>query len=306
VVRVPQRVWLKSVVALLVVAFALTTSVRYQARVIDQLPTEVLRAADTLRSLAAPGDRVIARKGHLGFHAGLPTVPFPFADSIGALATYAHQQHVRWMFVSWPEVETRPAFYALLDTEAVMPGLTPHCVTRPHPGVLYEIGPEFGIMPAWMHNDTLRTYHMLHGRVLVAGRDPDALYMLGITARALHERERAQSFAALAAKVKPNDPLRWTLLGVTARENGDVATSLDAYQRSLALDPESVDGRLGLGITLLQMGDSARAVAAMAPMVDRVANPVTLMHMLALFEARHADASAARTRARLAQLGATR
>ena len=147
VVRVPRRVWLKAAVAVLVVVLALATSWSYQARVIDQLPTEVLRSAAALRALEAPGDRVIARGGTLGFHAGLETVPFPFADSLGAPRRTRIDQRVRWMYVSWPEVETRPAFYALLGHQRRGARLT-HAPSPPRiPACCMEIGPEFGIIP---------------------------------------------------------------------------------------------------------------------------------------------------------------
>ena len=114
---------------------------------ISQLPTEVLEIAETLRARKAPGDRVIARKPHVAFHAGVEAAPFPFADSLPDLARGVAREHARWLFVSWPEVETRPAFWHLLDTTGVVPGLTPRRVTRPHPAVLYEVGPGFGTVP---------------------------------------------------------------------------------------------------------------------------------------------------------------
>ena len=131
----------------------------FQASVIDQLPVEVLQAAKVLRALRRPGDGVIARKSHIAYHGGAEPLAFPFADSLPQLASYARQQRARWLFFSWPEAETRPGLWYLLDTSAVVPGLTPRAVTRPHPSVLYEIGPDFGRLPAWYRNDTLFAYH---------------------------------------------------------------------------------------------------------------------------------------------------
>ena len=307
-VRVPPRtVWLKGALAALIVVLALMGSWRFQARVIDQLPTEILSTADVLRPLAQPGDRVIARKAHLGFHAGgLTTVPFPFADSIAALAAYAHQQRARWLYVSWPEAELRPAFYCLLDTAFEVPGLTPFSATKPHPGVLYEIGPDFGIIRGWMRNDTLLRYHALRGRLSVVTNDPEALFQLAIVCRALGMTGPAQNWATLATNVQQGDPLRWVLLGLTAQENNDLKTSLAAYQQALTLDPENLDGRVGLGIALLAAGDSARAITAVEPVIDRITNPNALTKFIGVFEARHAAADAQRARQQLARLGAPR
>src|SRR5205814_4032357 len=122
------------------------------AHVLDQLPTEVLECAETLRQLRQPGDRIIARKWHIAYHGGVEALAFPFAKTLPELAAYARQNHARWLYFSWPEAETRPQFYYLLDTTGVVPGLTPRRVTSPHPAVLYEIGPRFGEAPDWFAN----------------------------------------------------------------------------------------------------------------------------------------------------------
>ena len=136
-----RRAWLKPVLALLPLAFGIAAAVRVQARVLDQLPLEVLDAARTLRSQARPGDRVIARKAHVAFHSGTAPVPFPFVNTLPELAAYARAQGARWLYFSWPEAETRPEFWYLLDTTAVVrasrpaasrPG-TPRCSTRSVP-----------------------------------------------------------------------------------------------------------------------------------------------------------------------------
>src|SRR5439155_15948663 len=66
-----RALWLKPALSAIPLGFAILASVRVQARVLDQLPTEVLTAAATLRKLARPGDRVIARKSHIAYHAGV-------------------------------------------------------------------------------------------------------------------------------------------------------------------------------------------------------------------------------------------
>lgn len=159
------------VVAGLVLALALRTSVASQARVLDQLPVEVLEAARGIAPLARPGDRVIARKPHFAWHAGLEPVAFPFADSLPQLARYARERHVRWLYFSWPEAELRPALSHLLDTSGVVPGLTPRVVTAHHPAVVYEIGPGFGAPPAWAGDPLLAAVHHARARVLTTTND---------------------------------------------------------------------------------------------------------------------------------------
>ena len=83
-----------------------------QARVIDQLPVEVLECArDAARAARAPGDRVIARKAHIAYHGGVEAVGFPFTRTASTtLASYARADEARWLYFSWPEAETRPQF----------------------------------------------------------------------------------------------------------------------------------------------------------------------------------------------------
>ena len=125
--------------------------------------------ARTIEGLKRPGDRLIARKWHVAFCAGVDPVPFPFADSLADLAAYARAQRARWLYVSWPEVESRPQFYYLLDTSSAVPGLIVRHVTAPHPAVVYEIGADFGRPPAWAGNDTMLALHVARAREKIEG-----------------------------------------------------------------------------------------------------------------------------------------
>ena len=115
-----RRVGLKPLIAALPLAAAVAMTVKVQARVIDQLPVEVLDCAKTLRRLKAPGDRIIARKWHIAYHGGVDGIAFPFTNSLAELAAYARENRTRWLYFSWPEAETRPQYYYLLDTSAVV------------------------------------------------------------------------------------------------------------------------------------------------------------------------------------------
>jgi tetratricopeptide (TPR) repeat protein len=217
------RPWLKPALALLPLAFALAATVRSQARVLDQLPVEALDAARTLRSLARPGDRVIARKAHVAFHSGVEPVPFPFVGTLSGLADYARSQGARWLYFSWPEGQTRPEFWYLLDSTAVVPGLTPRCITAPHPAVLYEIGPAFGQAPAWASNDTLSTLHSAHGQLAVDPSDPWALRSLGSVELARGRLAEARAAYERAARRLPRDAALQLAIGKVCVRLGDRA-----------------------------------------------------------------------------------
>jgi hypothetical protein len=298
------RVWLKAVAFVLLLAWTTAATVRLQAHTFDQLPVEVLDAARALVPLRSPDDRVIARKGHLAYHAGIEPLPFPFDTTLAGLAEYARANRARWLFFSWPEAQTRPQFFALLDTAAVVPGLTVRAATRPHPAVLYEIGPEFGRTPAWMENDTLHAYHTLRGRLRVDGHDADALYNYAMVLRAMGKYREAMEFAARAEPLMPGRFEPILLRGIAALDSQDPETAERAFTRVLALDPENVPARLGLGWSLSTLGNDAGAARAWRDVVDATGDAATLQRMVEVFEAAGDAAAAARARARLAGAGA--
>jgi 4-amino-4-deoxy-L-arabinose transferase-like glycosyltransferase len=293
------RLWLKPALALLPLALSLAASVRVQARVMDQLPVEVLEAARTLRAEARPLDRVIARKAHLAFHAGVEPEAFPFAATLPELAASARARGARWLYFSWPEAETRPDFWYLLDTTAVVPGLTPRWASEGHPAVLYEIGPAFGAVPAWAANDTLRALHTARAHALV---DPGALLNYGRLAAACRRLGEARWAYERAVPLQPRNAALQVALGKVCVQLGDLPGALAAFREAGALDPTSVDARIGLGWALLFAGRADEAAEAWRPVIASVRDSATLLRMAALFHAMGDPAAEAEARAALAQL----
>ncbi len=299
------RVWLKPFLAIVPLAFALQASVAAQKETLRMLPREVKTCARTLRTLAAPGDRIIARKGHIAWYAGLEAVPFPFADSLAQLADYARAQHARWLYVSWPEVQMRPRLAFLLDTTAVVPGLTPRVVTADHPAVVYEIGPDFGRRPAWI-NDTLLSYHTARARLMVDGANTRALYALAQIEHAWGHLDRAGPLLRRLVALDPGNFSGWLLLGDTAMRTGDLETAVRAFNAALRLEPGSVAARIGLGWVNLQAGRAREAADWWRPVIANTADPATLERMTRLFRALGDDASAEAAARRRAQTGGAR
>lgn len=277
------RVWLKLLLLVIPLGAALAANQKHQARVKDQLPTEVLECAETLRQLKRPGDQVIARKWHIAYHAEVEGVGFPFAKGLPELAAYALEAKARWLFFSWPEAETRPQFFHLLDTTAVVPGLVPRRVTRPHPAVLYEIGPEFGRAPGWMANDTLRALHEVRGRLMVDGGNAKLYYRLGGIHWTRGEYRAARGALETAARLSPGDVEVWLLLGEVQLLDGDRDRARQSYERAAAIAPGNVDARVGLGWTRIAAGDFAEAGKLWRPVITSTSNPHTLLRMEALF-----------------------
>lgn len=298
--RARSGLWLKSAALALVLAASLLASLRLQVHVMNQLPVEVLDAARQIRPLATPGDRVIARKGHFAWHAGFQPLPFPFDTSLAGLARTAREHGARWLYMSWPEAETRPQFFHLLDTTGVVPGLTPRAATAPHPAVVYEIGPGFGAVPEWLANDTLRAFHTLRGRLAVDGNDAGAHLEYAAVLRAMGASLDAMEAAARAEALAPGRPEAPQLLGVIALDAGAAAEAEQHFARALSRAPGHGPAWLGLGWARLERGDAAGAAAAWVRVVDHTADPATLARMIAVFEAAGDAVAADRARARLA------
>ncbi|HVP14387.1 MAG TPA: tetratricopeptide repeat protein [Terriglobales bacterium] len=300
------RLRLKSALVVVPVVAALAASWRVQVRVLDQLPVEVLGAARTLRALARPGDRVIARKPHVAFHAGLDPAPFPFVRTLPELAAFARSQHARWLYFSWPEAETRQAFWYLLDTSAAVPGLTARAVTRPNPAVLYEIGPDFGREPAWLANDTLFTLHVARARVLVTRASAPMLIRYAETALAEGRPVDARAAYERAAELDPRnlDPL--IALGKLCLRIGDTEAGAAAFRRAALLEPDDPNARTGLGWASYLAGRSREAADLWRPLVARTVDSATLAAMAEVYHAVGDREAEAEARAALARSRAAR
>jgi tetratricopeptide (TPR) repeat protein len=297
-----RGIWLKAGLAALPLVLSADRAARATRVALNQLPIEVLECARTLQQERQPGDRVIARKPHIAFHGGVQALAFPFTRTVPELAAYARRHGARWLFFSWPEAEMRPAYWFLLDTAAVVPGLTIRHATAPRPAVLYEIGPEFGQTPSWAANDTLRQWHVWRAQLRVDPLDPKALFGLAFIEYGRGEHVSAQRRLRLATRVAPTHLDGWMLLGETSLALEDAATAREAFERALRLQPGNVAARIGLGWASLLQRRPAEAAALWRPVVSLTRDPGTLGRMTELFAAlgdREAEATARAALARL-------
>jgi dolichyl-phosphate-mannose-protein mannosyltransferase/tetratricopeptide repeat protein len=293
---------LKPVLAIVPLALAARTSVAHQAHVMNQLPTEVLEVASELRRLERPGDRVIARKGHIGYHAGIEVVGFPFANDLAQLGRYAREAHARWLYFSWPEAETRPALGFLLDTTAVVPGLVPRIVTAPHAAVLYEIGPELGRNPPWFANDTLRAWHDSRAKLLIDAHVPSELERFASLSWALGRLDPARQALELATALSPGNADLYVLQGRVLLELGDYGGAAAAFERAETLAPGNADARVGRGLAALLSGREREAAELWRPVIAQVPSPRIVERMIALYESLGDARAAQEARGRLARL----
>jgi hypothetical protein len=227
--------WSTLALASAVIAASLVAVIRVQIQVLEQQPLEILACAEKLRQLARPGDRVIARKPNLAFHAGVTSVYFPATDSLAVLARQAWTEQARWLFISPPEVLLRPRTAFLLDTSAAVPGLTlrayssvPTIVDHlrwQRVAALYEIGPVFGEAPTWFADDTLRALHTLRGEVATVPNAKDLL-KLAMMELAIRNPDGVRAAWNEAARIDPRG-----LANLLRRFRGDTIKSVIEYNR---------------------------------------------------------------------------
>jgi 4-amino-4-deoxy-L-arabinose transferase-like glycosyltransferase len=301
----PSGFWLKPLLAMIPVALAALASARYQKHLMTQLPREVIPAASVLRQLARPGDGIITRKSHIAWHAGIVALPFPFADSLPQLAQDAASKGARWLYFSWPEAETRPHLQFLLDTSAVVPGLTPRAFTTHNPAVLYEIGPGFGTQPDWMRRDSVVAWHNLYARAMIDPRDIDRMFQTALLGRELGYYEGARRVLELLLYGDSRKYEAWLMLGEVNLLIGDGGRSETAFRRAQQLRPDDPLGMLGLGWARLIQGRVPEAGEAWRPLIEATGDPTTLVRMVSVFEELGDHEAAARARAQLQRVGAS-
>lgn len=300
----PRGVWLKLAVFALPIALALPATAEYQRYQTSQLPNEVLEASRVLAEQARPGDRLVARKPHIGYHSGVELLPFPFAKSLPQLGEFAREHKVRWLYYSWLEAELRPDFTFLLDTTAHVPGLTVRFATLKHPAVLYEIGPELGQAPDWFARDTMIAVHNARARLLYQPRDTLVLYNLAIIERAIGNLDRARDLAVRAATLAPGDIRYHLLVGAISLRLQDPDMADAAFSQAQMLNPASVEAQIGRGWASLMAEHLEDAANHWRPVVAATHDPATLQQMALLYRRLGDTAAEAEARAGLARVGA--
>jgi tetratricopeptide (TPR) repeat protein len=297
-----RRVWLKPAIALIPIGLALQASITHQRRVLEQQPFEIADCAETLHALARPGEGVIARKPHIAEFAGVPSVAFPFTETLPALADYAREHGAKWIFFSLPEVETRPSYSFLLDTTAHVPGLIARRVTSPRPAVLYEIVPGFGALPAWFANDTLRRLYRARAQAMATPNDWRTQFTVGKIELERGMLGEARVHLELAAGLSPRDPDLLLPLGEVMLRSGELDKAALAYSTAEALSPGNVEARVGRGWVSLVAGRPQEAAALWRPVIGLTTNVPTLARMVDIYTQLGDTEAAALARATLAKV----
>jgi hypothetical protein len=298
-------VWLKLLLLPLVLVPALGVTRAFAARVLYQLPVEARAAGEEVRPFVKPGDKVLARKPHFAWYAGMTPLTLPLTDSLSAWGDAARRTGARWLYFSWPEAEMRPRFEWLLDSTSRAPGLTVRAATAHWPALVYEIGADFGREPAWAGLDTLEALHRARARVLVNEKDVQARVFLAMHEFSHRNHEQAQVYIDQLLVLAPQD-LNVLLLAAENRlQMKDPDGALAYYDRYDRLRPGSPDVVIGRGWVAVMKGDDETAARYWATVVDATADPVTLQRMLYTFAAVGDQAHLEQAKTALKNLGGT-
>jgi tetratricopeptide (TPR) repeat protein len=299
-------------IALLLVLAAAGLNLRHSAAVQSEvallLPRETIPAGRAIRALAQPGDRVLARKGHAAYAAGLEPVLFPDVGTLDSLGEFCRRRGVRWLFYSWYEARLRPRLGFLLDTAASVPGLAPVHATHELPSATYRIEENFGATPAWWSDATVKSHIERRVSAMLAPPSESGPRFLALASEALDQgRPEDARVDAMDARLRmEKDPRALVLLGAALLQLGRPAESLDAADRALELDRTFAGAHLGRGLALKALGRNAEAAREWRPLASSSRDPRVLQAMIEVFVEQHDEAAAAEARAALESLRPTR
>ncbi len=275
---------LKWALALVPLYVSGAASVHTQREVLRTLPVEVLEAAKVLERTAPRGARVMARKPHVAYHAGLTPVPFPVASSLSRLAQYCLRERVEFIYFSWPEANSRAYFTYLLDPQAQVPGLRVEGYFQRGPAVLYRIGQGFGATPAWFADDYMRTVHVTRALKSMGAARWRVPYICGTYANDQGQFAAALEHLSLLVRLRPTFAEGHFLAGQAYEGLGRLENAAASYARALELQPYYNEARWRLGWTQVLTGRSQNAAQIWRPVIGAVRDSSTLATMIGLYE----------------------
>ena len=295
------RAWVGAVAGVLAVGYSVRASTQYQLAIYSQLPTEVVSAGRALAHAAEPASRVLSRKGHIGYYSGVPVVALSRLATLADLGDYARANRADFLYYSWYEAQLRPEFAYLLDTTSAVPGLSVVHATERKPSVLYRIGPDFGAGPAWSRDEFERQLHLARALVDVLPAAQGVAHRVTLAVDAL-ERDRPDVALALvedALRARDDHALAWEVKGHALERLGRLEPAIQAYRRSVALEPANTETQVWLGWALMKHGEDTEAARVWTPTITRTKNVPALRAMESLFRklGNSAEAEAARAEA---------
>jgi Flp pilus assembly protein TadD len=232
-----------------------TTHVRH---VLASAPHETREAGALLHAIARPGDRVMARKPHVAYFAGMDFVALPAVFDLADLAATARASGARYLFFGALERSMRPQFALLADSGVALPGFEPIAYRSLDSAQSFSVYRMTGeVVDAATLRDSVATALM---RILA--RRPGEAWAWVLLADQLVQSGRpadALEVIARAEALAPADPMAARVRSVAHFRLGDFAAAAEAATRSIALGNATSWDHAHLGYCWLALGRYADA-----------------------------------------------
>ncbi len=239
-------------------------------RILADPPEETRIAGELLRGVGRPGERVMARKPHVAWFAGMEYVPIPYTEKFTDFLAEADRAGADYLFISAMETGQFQQLSVLADSGVSLPGLVPlahRIMEGAHYFALYRRVPTTA--PVATIEDSLlaviRRFAArrpgeawpqanLGGHLVTMGRHRDALAPLAEAERLdpddalvarfqaiahaeLGETELAAAACKRALQLVPGGSWEWAYLGQIRTTQGRYAEARDALQRAMNGEP---------------------------------------------------------------------
>jgi len=262
------------------------------ARLLSDAPFEVGDAARRLSGLAPPGTRVMARKPHVPYLAGMDLVRFPSEGTLGQLMESARRDSVGYVYYSGMEAFLRPDLQVLFDPDANLPGFRQ--VAREDLGgnhwyALYAVDPA-APDPAALETALVRLL-----RKFVDRHPTEPVTYFALAGELIRLRSYPEALAALsqAERLDPEHPAVATLRAQAYVETGRLDEGARAAERGIELGANRAWCRFVLGQIELRRGHFDQAREHFHASVELEPTNVVYRRLLGLAELRSGDAGLA-------------
>jgi tetratricopeptide (TPR) repeat protein len=281
-----------AIASILLATTGLMMGSEVRARLADT-PYEVQAAAQTLRRVAPHGGRVMARKPHVAYFAGMNLVPLPQVDTFLDLFAAARASGAQYLFYSGLEASLRSQFWLLDIPGITIPGLEKiddRTFTPRRYYTLYRFTSET--------TDSAALARTLLEKVSeVANAHPNDVQVQSQVGRMLLQTGRsvdALPYLTNAVRMNPADSRLLLTRAEAYFEAGDIASAAVDCERVVASHEKAEGAYRLLGMVRLAQGRTAEARAEWRQATEeQPANP-DLFFELAVVERALGDSAASR------------
>jgi len=248
-------------IATVLLAISGWLAVKDVGELIRSAPDEVRDAAEILRRRGPSGARVMARKPHVPYFAGMDYVAMPEVGTLLEVVHSGRETRSDYLFFSGLETSLRPQFLLLADSALVLPGLD-QIAWHPPPDGFYALYRFTG--------EPIDTAQFLAAvvdhSIAFATRNPSVPKVQQFTGTVLldlQQTQRAIEFLERAYDLDPADATTVSRLALAYFSLGDYQRAAQECERAIALARVSPNVHGLLGVSLAMQGRWSDAAAAL-------------------------------------------